>query len=418
MKAADSVASPQLLDTKHGQTDTQDLAHGGPPAKLLQPPIAALAGTLLLAVVLGIGRFAYTPLLPWMQDALGWTVQQAGDVASANYLGYMLGALLAGALAQRRERPLWLLTGMILAALSILAGAWVTSFPLWLAIRFVAGVASALGLVIGTAIVMEFLTARGRPQLGALHFAGIGTGIIASVLILEVARRIGLSVFGQWGALGLVSVVLLIASWALLRQLPSRSNVPPSSAAQAKQPKQPLFTRRFTRLSIAYGFFGFGYVITATFIVAMARRLEHAALLEALTWLIVGLAAAPSVFMWQRVAQRFNLFTALRIAYAVQATGVLLAGFGSSQLALLIGGACLGGTFVGMTALGLAAARQTAKSDQAMGWVTALFGLGQLLGPAIAGRLAQMTQSFAVPSLVAAILLVVGIVLLWGLENS
>lgn len=400
-------------DTKAAQL----FAHHAQPTKAPQPHVVALAGTLVLAVVLGIGRFAYTPLLPWMQDALGWTVQEAGDVASANYLGYMLGAILAGVLAQRRDRRLWLLTGMILAALSILAGAWITSFPAWLAIRFVAGVASALGLVIATAVIMEFLTAHAQPQLGALHFAGIGTGIIISVIIIESARRIGLTVFGQWGALGLTSVVLLILAWALLRQLPSQSNLPSSPATQTRKPKQPLFTKRFTRLSIAYGFFGFGYVITATFIVAMARRLEDAAYLEPLTWLIVGLAAAPSVFVWQHVAQRFNLYTALRIAYAVQATGVLLAGFGSSQLALLIGGACLGGTFVGMTALGLAAARQTAKSDQAMGWVTALFGLGQLLGPAVAGRLAQMTHSFAAPSLVAATLLVVGIALLWGLEN-
>jgi MFS family permease len=152
----------------------------------------------------------------------------------------------------------------------------------------------------------------------------------------------------------------------------------------------------------------------------MARRLEHAAWLEPLTWLIVGLAAAPSILVWQRAEQRFGLFAALRLAYVVQATGVLLAGFGSSQLALIIGGSCLGGTFVGMTALGLAAARQIAggNAGRAMGWVTAFFGLGQLLGPAVAGRLAQMTQSFAAPSLVAATLLMVGIALLWGLEKT
>jgi hypothetical protein len=175
-----------------------------------------------------------------------------------------------------------------------------------------------------------------------------------------------------------------------------------------------------TRLSIAYGLFGFGYVVTATFIVAMVRRLDYATMLEPLTWLIVGLAAAPSIFFWQPVAQRIGIFATLRIAYAVEATGVLLAGFGSSPIALLLGGAFLGGTFVGITALGLSAARQTAKgnSDRAMGWLTAFFGLGQLLGPAVAGQLAQITQSFAAPSLIAASLLAVGIALLWNIENS
>jgi predicted MFS family arabinose efflux permease len=354
-----------------------------------------------------------------MQEALGWTVQQAGDVASANFVGYMLGALLASVLAQRPERRLWLLVGMVLAAASITAGALVTSFPAWLAIRFVAGVASALGLIIGTAIVVEYLTTHSRPQLGALHFAGVGTGIITSVLIIEATRRAGLSVFGQWGALGLTSTAFLVTSWTVLRRLPVPLDMPALPAAQAEKPRQPLFNKRFTRLSIAYGLFGFGYVVTATFIVAMARRLGHAAMIEPLTWLIVGLTAAPSIFVWQRVAQRYGIFAALRVAYAVQAVGVLFAGFGSSQLALLIGGACLGGTFMGMTALGLSAARHTAggNADRAMGWVTAFFGLGQLLGPAVAGRLAQMTQSFAAPSLMAATLLVVGIMLLWGIES-
>ncbi|MCC6456001.1 MAG: YbfB/YjiJ family MFS transporter [Caldilineaceae bacterium] len=392
------------------------------PPRLPQAAAVAVAGTLL-AVALGIGRFAYTPLLPFMQETLGWSVQQAGDVASANFTGYMVGALIASVLAQRPGRRFWLLMGMVLIVLSISAGAAVTSFAAWLAIRFLAGVASALCLILGTAVVIESLTAYARPQFGALHFAGVGLGMIASVLIIEGARSAGLSLFGRWGALGLTSACLLVASWMILRRLPVQRDVNSRQVATAPHDQEPtrgLFSRRFSRLSVAYGLFGFGYVVTATFIVAMARRLGDAPLLEPLTWLIVGLAAAPSVFFWQRVAQRFGIFAALRFAYGVQAVGVLLAGSGSSEPALLLGGAFLGGTFMGITALGLSAARQTAvgHSDRAMGWITAFFGLGQLLGPAVAGRLAQMTQSFTLPSLVAAALLVIGIMLLWDIENS
>lgn len=406
----DSVAQPALFDKSSSKTSQP---------RLPLPAITALAGTLLLAVVLGIGRFAYTPLLPAMQEALGWSVRQAGDVASANFLGYMLGAILASILAQRRQRRLWLLVGMALAVASISAGLVVTSFAAWLAIRFVAGVASALGLILGTAVIMEYLVAQNRPQLGALHFAGVGTGIVVSVLAIEMARRAQFTIFGQWGLLGLISLLLLGATWRLLTQIPAQPALP-KAAGHPDTSHQPLFSKRFTRLSIAYGFFGFGYVVTATFIVAMARGLERAAWLEPLTWLIVGLFAAPSILVWQRIAQRTTIFAALRFAYAVQALGVLLAGFGSNQVALLIGGACLGGTFMGMTALGLAAARQTAGDDsgRAMGWVTAFFGLGQLLGPALAGRLAQLTHSFAAPSLLAAALLFTGIVLLWNIENA
>jgi predicted MFS family arabinose efflux permease len=172
----------------------------------------------------------------------------------------------------------------------------------------------------------------------------------------------------------------------------------------------------FKPLIVAYGLFGFGYIVTATFIVAMARRLDSAALVEPLTWIVVGVLAAPSVLAWQRLAQHLGLFAALQLAYSIEAVGVLLAGFGSGAVAVIMGGALLGGTFMGITALGLIAARQVAGSnqDRAIGWMTASFGCGQVLGPAIAGRLAQMTQGFAAPSLVAALLLLVGIVLLRG----
>jgi predicted MFS family arabinose efflux permease len=421
MKAGDGMTLPRLHSADRDSLERPTDAT--PPPKVPPAAAVAVAGTLLLAVALGIGRFAYTPLLPLMQETLGWSVPQAGDVASANFAGYMVGALIASVLAQRPERRFWLLAGMVLIVVSISAGAAVTSFPAWLAIRFLAGVASALCLILGTAVVIESLTSTARPQFGALHFAGVGLGMIASVLIIEVARRAGLSLFGQWGALGLTSACLLVTSWMILRRLPVHRGVNRRKVAAAPPDREPtpaLFSKRFSRLSVAYGLFGFGYVVTATFIVAMARRLGDAPLLEPLTWLIVGLAAAPSVFLWQRVAQRFGIFAALRFAYGVQAVGVLLAGIGSSEPALLLGGAFLGGTFMGITALGLSAARQTAvgNSDRAMGWITAFFGLGQLVGPAVAGRLAQMTQSFAAPSLVAAALLVVGIMLLWGIESS
>src|SRR5438128_550358 len=102
-----------------------------------------------------------------MQETLGWTVSQAGDVASANFLGYMAGALAASALAQRPTRWLWLCAGMILSAITTSGGAVVVAFPVWVGLRFCAGVASALCLVLGTAIVLECLDRHARAHLGA-----------------------------------------------------------------------------------------------------------------------------------------------------------------------------------------------------------------------------------------------------------
>jgi predicted MFS family arabinose efflux permease len=361
----------------------------------------------------GIGRFAYTPLLPPMQEALGWTLTQAGDVASANFLGYMIGALTASVLTQRRERRLWLLAGMLLSAATTGAGALVVSFLAWLGLRFVSGVASAFCLVLGTAVVIELLTRYARLQLGALHFSGVGGGMVASVLVIECLRRTGASIFCQWALLGMTSITLLAGAWMLLRAFPDPVVWRPSRTSYACQETRS-GTPGLKKLIIAYGMFGFGYIVTATFIVAMARRLDQAARIESLTWIVVGAMAAPSVFAWQRLARRLGTFSTLRLAYGLEATGVVLAGYGTGYVALITGGALLGVTFMGITALGLMAARQVTHDnpDRVMGWMTASFGLGQLLGPAVAGRLAQMTQGFEVPSMVAAILLIAGMGLL------
>ncbi len=383
-------------------------------ARSVRTTTIALGGTLLLAAAIGIGRFAYTPLLPPMQEALGWTVSQAGDVASANYLGYLVGALIASALAHRRQRWRWLLAGMIVSASTTAAGAAAESFAAWIVVRFFAGVASAFCLVLGTAIVIESLVTRSRPQLGALHFAGVGAGIVASVVVIELARLANLSVYGQWGVLGITAFLLLVGSWLTLRTVADGGIVFARAAEPHVAQRHTVMSSTLKKLIIAYGFFGFGYIVTATFIVAIVRRLEHSELVESSTWVVVGLLAAPSILIWQHIARRLGMFPALRLAYALEAVGVLLAGFGASHVALVTGGALLGATMMGITALGLLAAREVAGSnqDKAIGWMTASFGLGQLLGPAVAGHLAHMTRGFGAPSLLAALLLIAGIALL------
>jgi predicted MFS family arabinose efflux permease len=136
--------------------------------------------------------------------------------------------------------------------------------------------------------------------------------------------------------------------------------------------------------------------------------------LEPATWIVVGLVGAPSLFIWHNISMRINVFNAMRIAYALQAVGVLLAGVASNAFSVILGGALLGGTFMAITAMGFTAARQVAKDnqDKAIAWMTVSFGIGQLLGPALAGRMAEMTGSFAAPSALAAALLITGIFLI------
>lgn len=383
---------------------------------------AALSGMLLLVVGMGVGRFAYTPLLPGLREALDWPLSQAGDVASANYLGYVIGALAAAGIANRQRQYRWLAVAALASALTTAAGAVLDSNFGWLLLRAASGVASAFVLVLGTAIVSRRLLAAGRPALAAVYFGGVGVGIVFSVALIELGEAAALSVFGQWASLGGICVLFAIAALVLLgarqagdsRAQDGPAPAPVDDSAPTLEAPRAATRAALVRLIIAYGLFGFGYVVTATFIVQMARDLPGARLAEPLSWLAVGLCAIPSTAFWQWLAGRTGTWRALRIAFLTEAVGVLLAGYGGGVLALAGGGALLGGTFVGITALGLAAARRIAplRADQVMGWMTAAFGIGQWIGPAAAGRLAEASGSFALPSLLAAGLLGLGFLLL------
>lgn len=373
-----------------------------------QPLRYAVAGMIGMAAAMGIGRFVYTPLLPVMMDQIGLSAANAGLIASANYLGYLIGALMAaGGWASGRERPL-MLAG--LGAGAMLAGAMglTDSTALFLLIRFAAGLASAFVMVFLSSIVFSQLAAGRRSDLQALHFGGVGVGIAASSLMMLVL----VAAAPGWQAGWLWSAALSALSFLAVAMLVERS--PAAAEAERPEPKLPA-SRPLARLIVAYGLFGFGYIVTATFLVAIVRQGDGGPEFEAVVWLATGLAGIPSVFVWSRLAARIGRTRAFAAGCLVEATGVVasvaLGGFAGP----LLGGLLLGATFIAVTALGLQAARMLAPlaSRRVFALMTASFGVGQILGPVFAGILAEATGSFVLPSFCAALALVVSGLIAW-----
>ena len=127
-----------------------------------RPLILALGGLLALAVAMGVGRFVYTPILPFMLEDLGLTKGQAGLIASANFAGYLAGALLAMAPVLPGSRRAWLLGALVMSALTTAAVGLASSMTAFLALRFAGGVASAFVLVFASTLVLERLRIAGR----------------------------------------------------------------------------------------------------------------------------------------------------------------------------------------------------------------------------------------------------------------
>ncbi len=366
------------------------------PSPISASVFAALGGLLALAVAIGIGRFVYTPILPLMVDTLGLSKFIAGLLASANFAGYLAGALFAAGPLPGSRRT-WLLGALLASALSTGGMGLTRSVALFLILRFAGGTASALALVLVSAMVLEVIAEANRPGLSSLLFAGVGVGIVVSAALVSALRANDLA----WPALWIASGALSLAgTLAVAMLIPERAR---AKAACPRGPASPM-DLAFLRLVAAYGLFGFGYVITATFLVAMVRGNPAVRPLEPLVWVVFGLAAAPSVAVWTRLAGPLGLPGAFALACLVEAAGVLLSVAWPSPAGLFLGAILVGGTFMGLTALGLVRARRMGTGDghRVIALMTGAFGIGQIVGPSFAGALYDRLGSFGVASVVAA----------------
>ena len=368
-------------------------------AFLRHPAAPALGGFLALAAAIGIGRFAYTPILPYMVEELGLDRSRAGLVASANFLGYFVGALAAAA-APPGGRRHWLAWALALNALAIGAMAAGASTPLFLLLRFAGGAASALAMVFASALVLDRLAAMRRPEWAALLYAGVGGGIAVSALAVPAVALRGGDWRGPWLACSAAAAVLSLAAVWLVRE---DAHPPPFGPVRRAAPAAD-GGARLRRFVLAYGLFGFGYAVTATFVSDMARADPALRPAENAVWLCVGLAAMPSVAPWVWAGRRWGNDRAFAAACLVEAAGVALGGLAGGAASLLLAAGLLGGTFVGVTALGLVNARLLSPADprRAIALATASFGLGQMAAPAFAGALRDALGGYAVPSLLAA----------------
>jgi len=361
------------------------------------PLAAALGGLIALAAAMGIGRFVYTPILPFMIEGLQLSSAEAGLIASVNYLGYLAGALAAAGAWPGSGRWRWFLGALAASALTTGAMGLTDSMAAFLILRLIGGVASAFVMVFGAALVLDRLAAAGRPGLSAVHFAGVGGGIALSAVLVALLAAAGFGWRAQWLAGGAVS---LLALAAVLRLVPHEAEPARPVAART----QTGIDRRLVALVVAYGLVGFGYVITATFISTIVRTTPAIRSIEPVVWLAVGLAAAPSVALWNRVAARIGADRAFAAACLLEAIGVAMSVLARNELAVLLAAALLGGTVMGLTALGLVHARALSHGDprRIMALMTASFGLGQMVGPTFAGVTYRFGDSFLLPSLVAA----------------
>ncbi len=343
-------------------------------------------GAATLLVAMGLGRFAFTALLPAMQAEAGFGDADAGLMASLNLAGYLAGVFWAGRAAPT-ARPILFRAALAVAVLCIAGMGLPLGLWVWDGLRLAAGLSSGLLFVLATAFVLERGAATG-PTGAALHFAGVGTGIALSGLVAQLLPDPRLA----WGFLAVVALLLALPANGVPGESLRRSGAGPTAAPRLR------WSGLFLLLFVAYALEGLGYIVTGTFLVAILRRLPETAHLASFAWILAGLAAIPSPLVWTRLAHRFGAWATLAVAYLVQAIGILLPLTGSPAAAL-VSAVSYGFTFIGITgvSIALAARLQPGAAARATALVTIGYGVGQVIGPWAAGLVATGASGFALP---------------------
>jgi MFS family permease len=348
------------------------------------------AAMISLAIAMGVGRFAFTPMFPLMvRDGL-LNNENGTLLAASNYLGYLLGAMLAGRI--KIKPSLLFVFGLVSTAAVTGAVGWTSTVFVWALLRLVAGIMSAWTLIAASIWGLAWLALLRRQHLAGIIFAGVGLGIAAVGVFCVVTTRFGVPAARMWVDLALLAGILVLFPWIVSAQLPSAV----SNAEAVTQPSTSSNPPSNTiGLVICYGLFGFGYILPATYLPAQARQLVNDPNVFGWAWPIFGLAAALSTVFVSFRLKRVNRMRVWPVAHFVMAIGVLLPAVWHAIASISIAAMLVGGTFmvVTMTAMQEARARAEASATIVLARMTAGFALGQLLGPVIIGILGHFSAN-------------------------
>ena len=378
-------------------------------------PTVALAGAVSLAVAMGVGRFAFTPLLPMMLKDATIDIASGSWLATANYFGYLAGAFLCMVLPRSWSGPVMIRSGLIATVLLTLGMA----LPLpafWPLLRFLAGVVSAVVFVFTAGWCLTRLARLGAPAVAGAIFTGPGLGITLSGLAATFMVAVHWSATTGWLVFGILAAVLSVFVWPVFKvddpgAGPTAPTPSPDVPVSADPPGG---SAEMIVFATAYGLAGFGYIITATFLPVIAREALPGSVWLDLFWPILGLAVVAGALLATQVPRRFDPRLVLAGCYATQGLGVVLTLFVSSLAGFIVSSALVGMFITSISFFAMQEARRLRPHHAArfMGLLTALYGIGQIAGPPLTAmllaRMSSRAEGFAWSLGIASAALAVG----------
>ena len=340
----------------------------------------ALVGIGVVAITGGLGRFAYTPIIPYMQTTLNISSADIGLLASSNYLGYLIGSIipLVYSFANKQRLTLYLSVFVSIITLGLMGAT--EEFYIFSLLRFFQGISGAIGLVIATNLIFSQITDTGRVDLRLAHISGFGVGMFLSAIAIWICSMFELQWNYQWFVIAILCLILTIPIIFSPLEKGSESSIDPSSHSNR-------LSLGFVGISVGYFFFGFGYIIFGTFIAALAVNTPALENIQHASWIVVGLSAMPAIFVWQAISRFTGNHISLALSCFTCSAGILTLYFFDGVGASLFACLAYGIGVIGIVGLVLMEGkiRHSGSIKFAVAFLTTTFSIGQITGPYISG---------------------------------
>ncbi len=369
-----------------------------------------LLGMLSLFIVMAIGRFSYTPILPFMQKATHLTNENAGLLATVNYLGYLIGAMIPTFLIIK-SKVVDLKIYLLINIISVLLMGVTQGFLVWNILRFIAGITSGTVFVLASNVVLESLNKGGKSHLSGFLYSGVGIGIFTSSILIQIYTDYN-TWASTWIILGIASLMLGFIVIFFMKEIKEPVNLE-QKTIHINDQNSALYTKWFmVCFSIAYLLEGAGYIVTGTSLVAIVESIPDLKEYAALSWMFVGMAAIPSCVLWSILGNKIGFIKAIYLAFILQIIGVILPVFSHNIISLIISSCLFGGTFLGLTTLFMSRGQlmSAVSGRNLVALLTFIYSLGQVVAPYFAGILIGSSNNYNGALIFASSLLILALV--------
>lgn len=359
-------------------------------------------GVLVKMTGLGFGRFSYPMLLPNMRGSLGFNYIEMGLLSGAIMLGYLLFSLIGGMLATRFGPKRIVIASLLCGALSMFFIGRLSGFFPLLFFNFTMGAGAAGSHISITTLPMAWFEERRLGRALGIVTGGTGLGIIVTGLLLPtLLSNLGKEAWRQcWSLLALITLLVAVIGWLLLREKPSQIIFLPSSPDGDKESLLPKGKRNGLNLKaifIIYFIFGFAYNIYATYFVAyMVEEIRLSEKTAGNIWALFGWMCMGSGLIWGFISDRLGRRKALLWNNGIISFSVLLPLLFHQSFILGLSAFLFGATFLGtVTVIAASIGDQVVEQRASVyGLVTLIHGIGQFLGTISGGYLKDLSGSF------------------------